>query len=258
MTEDTQPHGIILPSDVEIVIASYGGAGSTMLISHLSRFRKTNEPGDRDGFKHCALPPVTLRKGFRFIYVYGDPVDSVISLFSRHYHHEHSAKLQRFILPQVRPIPANMSLAEYACQGEDRFYFREHFQNWYDRCLFHETLFLRYECLHDNIEKLADYLKLPRAFVDEFPARAPRKSTAAMLPATVRKHLELSYRDLSEITAGLDDFEIRSRPGRFNCLKTYGSGAYRNEIREHFDYFCRQYAPNYYRRYASVLRRHGQ
>lgn len=250
--ECKQPQDIILPNDMRLVVSSYGGAASTMLMTHIYRFKNINQAGDRDGLKHSSLPPVTLGKNIRFLYIYGDPVNAVISLFRRNFHHDHSAKLQKRLTRKPNPIPLEMTVDEYACQGEDRFYFKEHFLNWYDKCLVHPTLFVRYESLYDHLEEIQDFFELPKAFVDEFPEKKERQSVVDSVSKTTLTHLKHTYRDLQAILDELDDVVTVSRPGSMQQLRVYSSSTYRKIIMNNLEFFAREYTPNYYHRYTSL------
>jgi len=83
-----------IPGDLELIIVSPGGVGTTFLIRHLSKFRKTNCPYDSDGLKHRVVPPKKLGElDVRVIFVDGQNEDIYYSLKRRCWLEMQSAKL---------------------------------------------------------------------------------------------------------------------------------------------------------------------
>ena len=199
---------VFLPRNVQVVVASFGGVGTTFLARFISEFKRTNCPKDLDGLKHSPLPPLSRDKSVRFVYVYGNPIDAAISLFNRKYHHNQSQKLQRYQKTRMA-IPAGMTLEEYAAQGEDRFLFRRHFDNWYNTYLCHPTLFLRYESVFENKHKLVEFLGLPDDAVDSFPEKQERTSTLDSLPPGTVNGLNEMYGEFKEYLDSVGDAEER-------------------------------------------------
>lgn len=197
---------------MEVVVASFGGVGTTFLISYLKQFKKINHYDDEDGIKHLPLPPVSFNKNVKLIYVFGNPQLAAISLFRRDYHYLQSEKLQKCVRNHLPSIPKEMTLQEYASQGIDKFYFREQFYNWHDKYLSsYPTLFIRYETLFDNVEPLLDFLDLPKDCIEGFPEKKKRNSAIDEIPVSTRKQLDLMYGDFSDELAQLPDVEIRQR-----------------------------------------------
>lgn len=200
---------IILPRDIDVVVTSFGGAGTTFLLKFLSQYKKTNHPYDTDGYKHLPLPPISFNKNIKFVYLYADPQLAVISLFRRKYQHPQSKKLQRWCAQDISPVPEEMSLHKYASMGIDKFHFRNHFYNWYDRYLAHPTIFLRYETLFDNIEPLIEFLGIPKAYTSAFPTKKSRTSSKGDISSETLKLINRIYGDFSGELAKLNDVEIR-------------------------------------------------
>ena len=213
---------------MESVIASFGGVGTSFLLSYLAQYKKTNSPIDADGFKHLPVPPVSFNGKTKFVYVYGNPQQAAISLFRRNFHYPQSLKLQRWGKETISPIPQEMTLREYASQGIDKFCFRNHFYNWYDKYLAAcPTMFIRYETIFDNVEPLLDFLDLPNSCIDSFPKKKKRASTLEEIPVETLKHLDHIYGDFSDELAKLDDVEIRKRANHRIFSMTYLKSPYR-------------------------------
>lgn len=203
---------IVLPKQIEVVVASFGGVGTTFLLSFLNQYRQTNHPDDLDGFKHSSLPPLSLNSNVRFVYVYGDPQLAAISLFRRKYQYPQSTKLQKWIRNRPSPISGEITLKDYVASGIDKFYFREHFYNWYEKYLVHPTLFIRYEKLFENVQALTDFLDLPSESRHAFPQKKSRSSKRDEVSSSTLKQLEAMYGSFSEELRQLEDVEVRARP----------------------------------------------
>ena len=224
---------IVLPTSVEVVVASSGGVGTTFLLRHLALYKQTNHIFDDDGIKHSPLPPIAFNRNSKFVYIYGNPQTAAISLFRRNFHHLASIKSQKFERTNVSPIPQNMTLQEYADRGIDKFHFRNHFYNWYDKYLsVCPTMFVRYETIFDNVDSLVEFLDLPKDCVDSFPKKKKRASTIAGIPLKTRQQLNLMYGNLSDEFEKLDDVEIRQRTSQKSRAMTYLTSPYLNSIVE--------------------------
>ena len=176
---------IVIPQEIDVLIASSGGVGTTFLINHIKQWKSTNSPDNHDGLKHLPIPPLTQNKNVQAIYVFGDPVMATISLFRRQYHHTGSVAFQAFH-PVDFIIPYEMTLAEYVAAQKEGLYLERHFKNWQEMATPYPVLFVRYEAIHDQLEAIRDYLGLSQAFIDTFPPRRSRKSNSNEVdPATL-------------------------------------------------------------------------
>jgi hypothetical protein len=206
---------IVLPKDIEVVVGSFGGVGTTFLMKYLANFKRLNDPNDKDGFKHSPLPPMSFNPRVKFLYVYGNPKLATISLFRRHYHHYQSRKLQKWVQEPINPVPKKMTLAEYAYLGNDGLHFENHFQNWYSRYLTHPTMFIRYETIFDSVEAILDFLEIPLAYSKEFPAKKERLSIDLGISPEIEKGLDKIYDNLNHRLSELGNAEVRVPPSPF-------------------------------------------
>lgn len=202
---------LIVPRDVEVMVSSPGGVGTSFLLTHLSKYKRTNNPSDKDRFKHIIFPPLSHNKNIKYIYIFGSPIDSVISLFGRNFHFYHSAKIVSF-KNTVKPIPEEKTLEEYASEGTDRFLFSEQFNNWLTHSKFYPTLFLRYEKIWDNLETLYEFLEIPQEEITSFPQKKERKSKLLDLDKKTQTGLKNIYGEFEQYLEGFDDcFMVNSR-----------------------------------------------
>lgn len=201
---------IILPKDKEVVVTSFGGVGTSFILKFLSDYKNSNDPTDKDGFKHLPIPPISFNPDARFVYIFGNPTLSVISLFKRNYHYEQSIKLQRYFGKRISPIPKNMTLNNYASIGADKFFFRDHFYNWYkDSYLVHPTIFIRYESIYENITTLCNFLSLPTTAISNFPKKKSRSSSERDLSEKTFMQLNKIYEKFTCELNNMQDVEIR-------------------------------------------------
>jgi hypothetical protein len=196
--------GKIIAKNIDVVVGSYGGVGTTFFLDFVSQFKKTNHPQDEDKIKHLGMPPVSFNKNVRFVYIYGDPMEAATSLFGRGMHNYQSKKLQRDQDAVNEPIPLDLTLEDYAKAGVDHFQFRQHFFNWYQDYLIHPTLFIRYEKIWNHKEEIFEFLGLPMSEIDNFPEKKQRRSKLDDLPSPVLSGLKAMYGDFVK---ELDDIE---------------------------------------------------
>lgn len=242
---------IILPRNMEVVIASFGGVGTTFLHSFLAQHKETNHLYDADNLKHSPLPPVSFSDNAKFIYVYGNPQLAAISIFRRNIQHPQSVKLQKWSKETISPIPEGLTLQEYASQGIDKFYFRNHFLNWYDKYLAsHPTMFIRYETIFDNIAPLLNFLDIPKSSVESFPKKKIRTSTIENISVETLRQLDHMYGSFSDELAKLEDVEIRERTDRRVFATTYLKSPYLKAFAEQAPFelnaFLKNRAPKIY------------
>ncbi len=177
---------------MELLVCSYGGVGTTFLIDFLSQYKICNDRDDKDGFKHLEKPPPTRNNNLRAIYIFGNPIDAVYSLFRRQFHHEQSYKL----LEQYRdlkPVPLEMSLDTYAAEGIDKFQFENHFLNWSERYSQYPVLFIRYEKIWDHLDELLEFAGIPIEEKRLFPEKKERKSEAMTIAEPVQSSMREMY-----------------------------------------------------------------
>lgn len=183
-------------------------------------YKKTNDPYDRDSLKHLAKPHDDLPSRVKVIYMYGDPKLAAISLFRRNFHNPHSQKLLNSLGKKQPSIAKEMTIEEYAANGVDLFYFREHFFNWYRADLQNPVLFLRYETLFDHLDFLFEFMDMPNFAQDYFPKKKKRESANLMLSEDIHRNLDKIYSPFADELNKLKPLESRnySKPGFFSVI----------------------------------------
>ncbi|EAZ81599.1 hypothetical protein [Algoriphagus machipongonensis] len=198
-----------ISKDIEVIVSSYGGVGTTFLINWLKKYRNTNHPDDDDGLKHLPVPPLSTNKELKCVYIYGNPELATVSLFRRDFHHMHSVKLLKLEKWRTNPISLEMKLSDYAAEGVDRFKFEKHFFNWYEDYLNCPTFFVKYDKIFDSLEPLFDFLEIPKKRISDFPKPIKRTSSLNELSEETQENLHQLYGDFNQKLARLPDYEIR-------------------------------------------------
>jgi hypothetical protein len=185
----------ILDSSVQVLVASYGGVGTTFLSEEIGRYRRVNDPRDMDGYKHCPVPPLRGSKNLKVIYVVGDPILAAASLFRRGFHTDQAGKIQYSKLRRRFPN-RNLSLEDYAKADLDLFLFEEHFEAWTKDFVFYPTLVLKYDSIYESLAKIRGFLSLPPEFVSDFPPQKERGSSLDKIAPETLENLQKMYGSL--------------------------------------------------------------
>jgi len=203
-----------------------GGVGSTFFIKHIKKYRSTNLSNDKDSLKHILFPPFSANRNIKYIYIYGNPIDSVISLFRRNIQDLHSKKFLS-LNNKLKSINLSDNLDKYAADGVDRFIFSEQFNNWLTGSKFYPTLFIKYEKLWENLEVLYDFLEIPREEIKSFPEKKKRNSEFLYLDKKTQIGLKKIYAEFEQYINEFDDCFIlngrkrRLLPGMFFTKSFY-------------------------------------
>tara|TARA_Y100001970_G_scaffold122281_1_gene151582 strand:+ start:7404 stop:7955 length:552 start_codon:yes stop_codon:yes gene_type:complete len=172
---------------LDIIVSSFGGVGTSPFLSWLSPKMDVNCPRDSDGLKHTVDPFLVQTQAQKFIFIFGDPVEALISLYSR-----------KFIRPQFKKLTGQdnkASIEEYAESGKDLIGYEKQFDNWTN---FNEkpVLFLKYPHFWENEKEILDFLQLS-GNVQLFQKKQ-RTSDKGNISKEVIDKLELIYKPLRE------------------------------------------------------------
>ena len=190
--------------NLDILVVSHGGSGSTLLTSFIGRYTTINSPDStEDGLLHCCSPDhplVKLAAPRRIIYCYSDPRISVLSLFRRNLALGMQAKLRYFgsSLYEYRKLAACYSstvrslddfiLKEYDCFGINSFW-----RNWTTSWVGTPIMLLNYASMWDNIGEIVDFVGLDPAASSAFPKKIERNSNFEHLTASKIEALTRIY-----------------------------------------------------------------
>lgn len=182
-----------------ILISSFGGCGTTMLMKFLSKYNKYDVI-ENDKLKHYPKPP-NLSFVKKAVYIFGNPFDTVCSHFRR--------KSEYYLWPtnhcrnmcgKWSEISPSWELKDYLDNNEDLFLMEEQFDNWTNpkKNIQYLILLVRYEKLWENLDKIFRFLEIPLEHIDRFPKKEKRKSSYINLPKLQQEKLNQIYGKLYE------------------------------------------------------------
>lgn len=222
-----------IQGDIDFLVCSPGGVGSSFFISFLEKYKSVNSYKDGDGLKHIDRPPLTLNNKLKAVYIYGDPYNIVLSLFRRKYHHYQSVKLL-FKCSHIKPINPDCTIEQYLQEGIDRLQLENHFDNWHNARINYPIMLIKYEAIWDNLPIIFDYLEISREEIKNFPSRKNRSSDWQFLSEELKKKLSNMYGELHEKIMNFDDLKIKepNLPGQLLLPKyaLYLGAAYKQKI----------------------------
>jgi hypothetical protein len=125
-------------------------------------------------------------------------------------------------------------------EGEDKFLFREHFFNWYDRHLNYPTFFIKYENLFSYKKELIEFLELPPEAIKDFPEQKHRKSTVDDLSPQLLKSLNNMYSKFKLEIEKMSEFEIRLPRRTKGFFEMFSTKKYFLALFEHFGFLVRK------------------
>lgn len=155
---------------IDVLVISPGGAGTTMLLGEIAKFKKTNCLGDTDGFKHLPYNAEYISrilKTKKIIYLYDRPERVVNSIAHRGWLRVQGSKLGSI-------------LCVFLPEGfQKRFFYSAVIRqiNGYTSKVDEQLLILQFDHIWDSLEEISNFLEVDTSkFVFTFPPRKERKS----------------------------------------------------------------------------------
>jgi hypothetical protein len=192
-----------------IQVTSFGGTGTTMLYRFLETWESdipSNHPNWRP-WKHLPAPPQDdeVKDGFRAVYVYGNPMNAVLSVFRREYQQWHVRNMRNF---PIEDWDDDWELDDVLAQPEDPFRMTRHFRNWTQADRSYPILLLQFDAIWRRLPEIFAFLGLPSRALDDFPERRQRHSDWTDEPEHIRQGLKRLYGELAEDISSSDEFEV--------------------------------------------------
>lgn len=209
---------IFIDKKLDVLVVSGGGVGTTLLMRQLSKYRTVNNVNDGDGFKHLPVPPITINRSLKVIFVFGDPILAVKSLFRRSFQGPQSYKLQAFKANREL-VKDDESIHDYANEGVDKLFLKDQFENWYYHYPIYDTLFISFEHLFDQLEAVRSFLDLPSEFIADFPKKRVRNSEKSELPQYTMSQLQKLYGEFASQLERIAPYTERS--GKYFGMKLF-------------------------------------
>ena len=184
-------------------IVSHGGVATTTLLEFLSAHGRVNHPYDQDRLKHLVRPPARVRPRKCFLYVYGDPVLAVMSLYRRGYVRVQARKNGNV---SVKRLP--VSVDDYANQGVDALRLTRHLESWLHMPLRLPVVFIDAGEVWENAVRLLAVLDL-ELVQPSFPPQQQRRSDLGALRPETRRSLQTMYGKYYDLIRGLPPVMVR-------------------------------------------------
>lgn len=191
-------------------VTSFGGTGTTMLYKFLEK-HDVDIPSDHPNWrpwKHLPRTPEDsdVRDGFRAVYVFGNPMNAVLSVFRRDYQRWHIRNMREEV---TEPKSPDWGLDEFLQETEDPFRMAQHFRGWTNADRSYPILGLKFDALWNHLPEFFAFAGLPTRCLDEFPERRERTSDWTEEEKSVRRGLQEFYGELWSEIQETPDFQIR-------------------------------------------------
>jgi hypothetical protein len=191
-----------------VQLTSFGGAGTTMLYRVLAE-HGTGLPDAAPKYlpwKHLPTPPTDdeVPDGFRAAYLFGNPMNAVLSVFRRDFQRWHARNMRN----DLAGWNDDWTLEEFLAQDRDHFEMAPHFHRWTRAVRTYPILLLHFDALWDRLPEVAAFFGLPTRVLDDFPPRRPRHSDWTDESPVVQAHLRRLYGDLHEEIEALPRLSI--------------------------------------------------
>lgn len=212
----------------DIQISSYGGVGTTLFYNFLKE-QGFNIPveGDWGKWKHMRSPPLNseyrIKSGFKAIYLFSNPMNSIISIFERGFQIWHLERMgqkphevhERFTvdeyLKKYKKFAAFRTLKTYLDQGKDFYGYEEHFRNW-TRCSKEKRdypiMIIKYETIWNHLEEIFNFLGMPLSEIFNFPLEKKRNADWQKQTKEIKEKLYNIYGSLYEETKKFPEIKI--------------------------------------------------
>ena len=214
----------------DFVVGSWGGVGSTTLLRGLFKVKKTNSPDDLDGIKHGFFPPLPFRcnDGFRGLFVIGDPLEAVLSLFRRRLQFGQWQKVVSMVGKKtgvyVRRQEPLRSVLE---RGHDPFFLERQLENWTNRRLVgYPIKIVKYNELFLEEDSIRAFLGVEENFDELGIVRKERISSLDLAGKRERELLERTYGGLRAKVNAFERDTIIQPVGPFGCFHLIGKTAF--------------------------------
>ena len=214
--------------NLKFTVYSFGGCGSKYLVKKLCDEFHLNDY-DRH-HSHERAPSVNkLSEGGRAIFIYGDPVNAVMSFFARRISRtsQHGymptsgsgnplwARLHcRNIGGKYEYLDPEWDFTAYLRQGRDLFELESFVLNWLGLQIPQDILFVRYEAMWRECPNIAKFMGLDQGFVNRFGLPKERRSRFTELDIQTLQQANRIYEPARRLLNSLPDIFVLSNGQR--------------------------------------------
>jgi hypothetical protein len=192
--------------DHTVQVTSFGGTGTTMLYDVLEE-HDVDVPSDKQPWKHRPRPleERTVPPGFRAIYLFGNPMNAVLSVFRRGYQRWHFRNMTGDFDGWNEELSC---LDGFLRRDTDPFRMEEHFENWMQADRSYPILLLRFDTMWAHLPELFAFVGLPTRLIDSFPEKRERHSVWQNEEERVQNQLRRMYGDFAERIDRFPDWKV--------------------------------------------------
>ncbi len=206
---------------MKLLVCSFGGVASKTFIKGVVTVANKQVPWHHG---HYRVPPGAVDDDVRVVYLFGNPLNAIISFFNRrvarsqlhgfggqediHPSREWALNHCRNLQGEWQSLDSSWGLEEYLDNGKDLFGLEDHFSNWHTAIRGYPILSLKYETLWGHLGEIAQFLEIPEVDTAEFPPQEKRGSDWKSLSGPVQKKLYNMYGGLYERIQEIDEFSI--------------------------------------------------
>ena len=188
----------------DVYVFSYGGTGTRMLCKFIQQHLKLNsQPHVHHG------NPEQLSGRERAIYLYGDPIDAVLSFYRRDVEYE-----TNFVKKHYRNLDVSgefpKTFEDYLTWGSDAFCLEAHFEKYRKAQSVAGLVMVRFDDIWDHLGELFDFIRLP-ARPSDFPPKRARLSKRDALKPDELAVLEKYFSGLIELQASMEPIHYVSK-----------------------------------------------
>lgn len=186
------------PYRFKYLVASFGGSCTSMLIKFLNPMygTVTNYMYYHLELKHVRRPPTNLEHDFKAIYLFGNPINAVLSIFNRNLQEVHFKN----IFGNSRQYTP-LTFDEFINNGKDIFDLDEHFNNWTTSSRqerHYPIMLIKAVTMWEHLSELFDFLEISGDRIQQFPEYQQRSSNWETEPKEIRERLYQMYGSLYE------------------------------------------------------------
>jgi len=155
----------VIGSELEAIVVSPGGVGTTMLMEHMAKFKQVNSAGDEDGLKHLPQVPPSVQE-VPVVFLTESPEIAIQSLASRKFLDANAVKLGSLLYFLVPHSFQNLFMRRAISRQE---------RNWMNSEA--NVMRVSYGDLWERLPEIAEHLGVTDpSFVSSFPPQKPRTS----------------------------------------------------------------------------------
>ena len=200
--------------ECEVVVSSFGGAMTSMFYRWLERYKSVNATRQgtltRGFIKHALYPPISVNRQLRLVYLFDDPILSLLSIFKRRCQYPHLINMSHnFFYGKLSTKYKLRSLESYLNSDMDVFPMRQQFHNWQTEPTQHPILFIRSSAVWDNLDHVQSFLGLPDKAIASFPRKKKRRALYDSLSPVLQDKIKRLYGDFQEEVKRQPDVRIR-------------------------------------------------